>query len=343
MKGEGFKDVGTWHAAVAASQRRRAAPRRRRRRVLTPAPAGRGARVGKRSSLSTFCDKVGKWPRLPNLRTDGSSSGSGRPTHRPRRRAPASRGADDRVLRPRPDRRLGPDADRLDGGADRGGRRRGARLRPAGAGVQGLDALARQLLRQESVGSSRIENLIVGQRRLARAAAGGSGARRDRRPSDRQRARDGAGDRAGDRAAAAHARRHRGDPPHAVRGHRRARGSAGSSARAELDRRLRLQPRRRRLRPAAATSTSRRCSTTSATFLQPRRPAGDAAGRARARAVRDDPPVPRRQRPRRTLPDPRRLPAPRAGDDASSRRSASCWRPTTACTSAGWRPTASAT
>jgi Fic family protein len=41
-------------------------------------------------------------------------------------------------------------------------------------GVQGLDALARQLLRQESVGSSRIENLIVGQRRLARAAAGGA-------------------------------------------------------------------------------------------------------------------------------------------------------------------------
>ncbi|HKG01918.1 MAG TPA: Fic family protein [Conexibacter sp.] len=45
-------------------------------------------------------------------------------------------------------------------------------------GVQGLDALARQLLRQESVGSSRIENLIVGQRRLARAAAG-DGAERD--------------------------------------------------------------------------------------------------------------------------------------------------------------------
>ncbi|HEX4806155.1 MAG TPA: Fic family protein [Conexibacter sp.] len=41
-------------------------------------------------------------------------------------------------------------------------------------GVQGLDALARQLLRQESVGSSRIENLIVAQRRLARAAAGSS-------------------------------------------------------------------------------------------------------------------------------------------------------------------------
>jgi Fic family protein len=38
--------------------------------------------------------------------------------------------------------------------------------------VQGLDALARQLLRQESVGSSRIEHLVVGQRRLARAAAG---------------------------------------------------------------------------------------------------------------------------------------------------------------------------
>jgi Fic family protein len=40
--------------------------------------------------------------------------------------------------------------------------------------VEGLDALARQLLRQESVGSSRIENLIVGQRRLARAAVGGA-------------------------------------------------------------------------------------------------------------------------------------------------------------------------
>jgi Fic family protein len=39
--------------------------------------------------------------------------------------------------------------------------------------VRGLDALARQLLRQESVGSSRIENLIVGQKRLARAAASG--------------------------------------------------------------------------------------------------------------------------------------------------------------------------
>jgi Fic family protein len=39
-------------------------------------------------------------------------------------------------------------------------------------GVRGLDALSRQLLRQESVGSSRIEGLVVGQRRLARAAAG---------------------------------------------------------------------------------------------------------------------------------------------------------------------------
>ncbi len=44
--------------------------------------------------------------------------------------------------------------------------------------VHGLDALARQLLRQESVGSSRIENLIVGQRTLARAAAG-AGVRHD--------------------------------------------------------------------------------------------------------------------------------------------------------------------
>lgn len=35
-----------------------------------------------------------------------------------------------------------------------------------------LEALSRQLLRQESVGSSRIEGLVMGQRRLARAAAG---------------------------------------------------------------------------------------------------------------------------------------------------------------------------
>ena len=38
--------------------------------------------------------------------------------------------------------------------------------------VPGLEALARQLLRQESVGSSRIEGLRMGQRRLARAASG---------------------------------------------------------------------------------------------------------------------------------------------------------------------------
>lgn len=37
--------------------------------------------------------------------------------------------------------------------------------------LHGLEALARQLLRQESVGSSRIEGLVLGQRRLARAAA----------------------------------------------------------------------------------------------------------------------------------------------------------------------------
>jgi Fic family protein len=38
--------------------------------------------------------------------------------------------------------------------------------------LRGLDALSRQLLRQESIGSSRIEGLVMGQRRLARAAAG---------------------------------------------------------------------------------------------------------------------------------------------------------------------------
>jgi Fic family protein len=40
---------------------------------------------------------------------------------------------------------------------------------------RGLEALSRQLLRQESVGSSRIEGLVMGQRRLARAAAGAGG------------------------------------------------------------------------------------------------------------------------------------------------------------------------
>jgi Fic family protein len=38
--------------------------------------------------------------------------------------------------------------------------------------LPGLEAMSRQLLRQESVGSSRIEGLVVGQRRLARAGAG---------------------------------------------------------------------------------------------------------------------------------------------------------------------------
>jgi len=41
--------------------------------------------------------------------------------------------------------------------------------------LRGLDALSRQLLRQESIGSSRIEGLVMGQRRLARAAAGVDG------------------------------------------------------------------------------------------------------------------------------------------------------------------------
>ncbi len=38
-----------------------------------------------------------------------------------------------------------------------------------------LEALSRQLLRQEAIGSSRIEGLVMGQRRLARAAAGVGG------------------------------------------------------------------------------------------------------------------------------------------------------------------------
>jgi Fic family protein len=41
--------------------------------------------------------------------------------------------------------------------------------------LRGLEALSRQLLRQESVGSSRIEGLVMGQRRLARAASGVGG------------------------------------------------------------------------------------------------------------------------------------------------------------------------
>lgn len=39
----------------------------------------------------------------------------------------------------------------------------------------GLEALSRQLLRQESVASSRIEGFMMGQRRLARAAYGAGG------------------------------------------------------------------------------------------------------------------------------------------------------------------------
>lgn len=50
------------------------------------------------------------------------------------------------------------------------------RLAPA---ADGLDTLARQLLRQESVGSSRIEDLVIGQRRLACAAAGGGDGKGD--------------------------------------------------------------------------------------------------------------------------------------------------------------------
>jgi Fic family protein len=40
---------------------------------------------------------------------------------------------------------------------------------------RGLEALSRQLLRQESIASSRIEGLVMGQRRLARVAAGAGG------------------------------------------------------------------------------------------------------------------------------------------------------------------------
>jgi Fic family protein len=45
-----------------------------------------------------------------------------------------------------------------------------ADLNADAGGFAGLEALARQLLRQESVASSRIEGLVIGQRRLARAA-----------------------------------------------------------------------------------------------------------------------------------------------------------------------------
>lgn len=40
-------------------------------------------------------------------------------------------------------------------------------------GVMGLEALSRQLLRQESVASSRIEGLVMSHRRLAKAAIAG--------------------------------------------------------------------------------------------------------------------------------------------------------------------------
>jgi Fic family protein len=46
-------------------------------------------------------------------------------------------------------------------------------------GVTGLEALSRQLLRQESVASSRIEGLVMSHRRLARAAVSGAAQHRD--------------------------------------------------------------------------------------------------------------------------------------------------------------------
>src|SRR5215213_5997823 len=115
-----------WRRAAA----RRTARRLRRRRGTEPEWR---SWVGKRSSLPNLLmlrlesgrdfPTFARTDRTARLETDD----------RPRWTQASSRRADDRVLRPRPDRRLGPDTDRLDRGADRRGRRRSARVRPAGA------------------------------------------------------------------------------------------------------------------------------------------------------------------------------------------------------------------
>ena len=175
-----------------------------------------------------------------------------------------------------------------------------------------LEGLGRQLLRSEALASSQIEGLehLASQTRRGRV----------RRPRQLQGARDrrddaGDGARAGDRggAGAADRRLDPGDPP-GDRGGPAARPDRRADPRgAELDRRRR--PERRRIRRARRR---RRCAGLLDDLCRvhgPRRHLARRAGGDRPRAVRDHPPLRRRQRPRRPLPDPGA-----ASGDAASRR-----------------------
>ncbi len=178
------------------------------------------------------------------------------------------------------------------------------------------EALARILLRAESVASSRIEGLEVGARRLLRAEAAielgaetsdvtatevlsniNAMAAAIRRDQPRR------ADNAGSAARL---------PPAAACGHaaRCARGS--NPRRAELDRRQQLQPVLRGVRPSAA-GVRARSPRRPVPVLQYRRHPGRCSGRHRARAVRDHPPVRRRQRADGPGADPPRSAPARAG------------------------------
>ena len=180
------------------------------------------------------------------------------------------------------------------------------------------EAIARLLLRAEAVASSKIEGLEVGGRRLLKAqlARQIDEARADVTAIEvlnNVEAMSWAVDQLSDRPRltvddllAVHERLLAGT---------RLEQHGGPSARGpELDRRQRLQPVRRGVRPASARAR-RRAARGPVRVLQRRRPPGRRPSGDRARAVRDDPPVRRRQRPHGTGADPRGPPPARARAD----------------------------
>ena len=197
------------------------------------------------------------------------------------------------------------------------------RLNMQARALRDTEALARLLLRSESVASSRIEGLEIGARRLLQAesalALGGVHDRRDRGRSAGQHRRHG-------HRTGRHRRRasHNGRPPARRSSPPPGRHPAGRARRsdaqgAELDRRVGLQPVRRGLR-SAALGTRRRVPVRSGRVLQPRLPVAGRPGRDRPRAVRDCPSVHRRQRedrPRSHTPD---TPPARSGSARASAR-----------------------
>ena len=191
--------------------------------------------------------------------------------------------------------------------------------------AKALAPLARLLLRTESIASSKVEGLQVDARDLARAEARADTGRQvgaDRRPrcsrtstpwsspsTTRPRA-DVFG------ADADHARSTRASwrtrPTRASPGGPRPcrTGSAATTT----------TPCGADFVPPAARARRRRSWTTCARSVARRDAAAAGAGRARARAVRDDPPVRRRQRPHGPRARPRRAPPARAGAASTCRR-----------------------